>query len=314
MNSKYKILLSLGLLAISIYYAQAQDTIFARNVNKYLSLDGKQLVIKYDLPYSDTTQLFDIILRIYYNDKVIEPSSNSLTGAWGEKVKPGIERVILWDFPNEFTGTINKVTIGIVARKMDRPEANFDFRILADKPRFQVKFENKSKNSDSYSWKFGDLKSGDYNFSYLDNPVHRFKTAGSYKVELFAESNETNMRDSIMKTVTVGVANTSEIQKYKTQRTIWLGAAVATAGAGGYCLIKSNSLFNEWKTATENADELEKKYKTFGIIGPAALVVSGACVVQVLIQTKKIKTAEQTMSLNFIPLDKGAALGLAMKF
>jgi len=314
MTNKCKITISIILLAISMNYVAAQDTIIARNVNRYLSLDGKQLVIKYDLPYPDTTQLFDIILKIYYNDKVIEPTGNSLTGAWGEKVKPGLERVILWDFPNELTDAINKVTIGVVARKMSRPTAIFDYKILPNKPRFQVQFENKSKNSDFYSWKFGDLKSYDGNISYLESPVHRFKSAGTYKVELIASNNKTSMSDSLVKTVTIGVGNTQEIQKYKTQRNIWLGAAVVTAGAGGYCLIKSNSLFNEWKTTTDDVDELEKKYKTFGVIGPAALVVSGACFVQVFLQTKKIKAAEQTMSMNFIPLDKGVLLGLAVRF
>lgn len=312
MTNKCRILISLILMALSANFASGQDTIFARNINKYLSLDGKQLVIKYDLPYTDTTQLFDIVLRIYYNDKVIEPTTNSLTGSWGEKVKPGVEKVILWDFPNEFTGAINKVTIGVVARKMSTPKANFDYKVLSDKPSFQVRFENKSMNSDFYSWNFGDLKSRNTNTSFMPSPVHRYKSPGKYKVELIAGSNKTSTSDSIVKIVSVGKVNAQDIQKLKTLRTIFLGAAVATAGAGAFSLIKSNSLFNEWKK--EGTDDLKKKYKTYEVIGPAAFVVSGACALEVFLKTKKIRNAEKATSMNFIPLGNGAGMELVLNF
>jgi PKD repeat protein len=313
MTNKNKLLTLIFLMAISLNQVAGQDTIFASNINKYLSLDGKQLVIKYDLPYSDTTQLFDIILRIYYNDKVIQPNDNSLKGSWGE-VKPGVEKVIFWDFPNEFTGAINKVTIGVVARKTIRPIADFDYKVLSKEPPFEVKFGNKSRNADNYSWNFGDLKSGTNNASLLENPVHKYKSMGSYKIGLTAGSTKSNALDNIVKTITVGKGSEQELQKHKKLRTIFLGSAIATAGIGAYAEIKSYNLYNEYKTATGNAGELRKKYKTYGVIGPAVLAVSSACIVEVFLQTKKIRTIEQTLSLNYIPLDHGGVVGLAFRF
>lgn len=312
MTNKFKFFALLILMAIPVNYAAGQDTIYASNINKYLSLDGKQLVIKYDLPYSDTTQLFDIIVRIFYNDKVIEPKNNTLTGSWGEKVKPGSEKIILWDFPNEISGSINKVTIGIVARKAIRPLADFNPVILTQKPPFEVRFENKSKNADFYAWKFGDLKSSENNLSTLETPVHKFKSAGNYNVKLTAGNSKTNTSDTIIKVVTLGKGSMQELQKLKKLRTIWAGSAIATAGIGGFCLIKSNSLYNDWKK--QGTDELKKKYKTYGIIGPAVLVVSGVCISQVIIKSIKIKTVEKTMSMNLMPLNGGYVVELAWNF
>ncbi len=299
-------------MVISVNYATGQDTIFARNVNKRLSMDGKQLLIKYDLPYSDTTQPFDIIVRIFYNDKVIEPDNSSLTGSWGENVKPGVEKIILWDFPNEISGSINKVTISVVARKISKPMANFEPVILTKKPPFDVKFDNKSINADYYSWEFGDLKSIEGNLSTLENPVHKFKSPGKYNVKLTAGDSKNNMSNTITKVLSLGQGNLQDLQKHKKLKNIWLGSAVATAGIGGYCLIKSNSLYNDWKK--EGTDELKKKYKTYGIAGPAALVLSGVCISQVIVQSKKIKTAEKAMSMNLIPLDDGCIVELAWNF
>jgi len=299
-------------MVISVNYVTAQDTIYARNIDKYLTMDGKQLVIKYDLPYSDTTQLFDIVVRIFYNNKEMEPKSSSLTGSWGENVKPGVEKIILWDFPNEISGAINKVTIAVVARRIIKPSVNFDPVFLTKKPPFDVKFNNKSKDADLYSWKFGDVKSGDNNISTLENPDHKFKLPGKYNVELTAINSKSKMSNTFTKMITLGQGNLQDIQKHKKLRTIWLGSAVATAGIGGYFLIKSNSLYNDWKK--QGTDELKKKYKTYGVIGPAALVVSGVCISQVIMQTKKIKTAEKSMSMNLLPVRDGCVAELTWNF
>jgi len=307
--SKFFVLFIFTTLPIS--YISGQESDYVKNVNRYLSLDGKQLVIKYDLPSPDTTQLFDIILKIYYNDKVIQPEEQTLTGSWGNRVTPGIEKVILWDFPNEFKGDINRVTIEVVARPMVTPVANFEYKILNNKPPYEVQFENMSKNADTYSWKFGDLKSSD-NLSSQANPLHKFKSNGTYNVELTAGNSKTSTSHDFMKPLTLGKGNEQDIQKHKKLRTIWLGSAIASAGVGTYFLFESNNLWNEWgKTADE---ALKEKSKTYGTIGTATLVVSGVCISQMIIQSIKIKKIKQSVSLNLIPLDKGGVVGLAWNF
>jgi hypothetical protein len=174
---------------------------------------------------------------------------------------------------------------------------------------------NKSKNADTYSWKFGDLKSGKDNLSTLPSPDHKFKSAGNYNVELIAGNKISNAIDSIMKVVALGKGNEQDMQKHKRLKTIWLGSAVASAGIGGYCLVKSVGLYNDSKTTTtDDPEELRKESKTYGVVGAVALVVSGVCITEVIIQSKKIKAAEQSLSMHFIPLDKGGAVGLAWSF
>jgi hypothetical protein len=129
---------------------------------------------------------------------------------------------------------------------------------------------------------------------------------------LTAGDSKNNMSNTITKVLSLGQGNLQDLQKHKKLKNIWLGSAVATAGIGGYCLIKSNSLYNDWKK--EGTDELKKKYKTYGIAGPAALVLSGVCISQVIVQSKKIKTAEKAMSMNLIPLDDGCIVELAWNF
>jgi hypothetical protein len=316
MKNKSKWFIILVITVITFNNVTGQETNFAINVNSSLSLDGKQLVIEYDLPFSDTTQLFDITLKIHDNDNIIQPKDNDLHGSWGNRVRPGNEKLILWDFTTEIKGNINKVTVDVIAVKTRGPQAGFDFSILGKKTPFDVKFVNKSRNADLYSWKFGDLKSGKNNFSTQESPVHSFKSPGNYAVELTAGNSTNKTSDTITKAITIGKGINQDLKKHKTLKTICLGAAVVTAGASGFCLLKSVSLNKNWRTEADpvKQDELKKQYKTFGVIGTAALVVTSVCVTEVFIQSKKIKESEQAVSMHYIPVDKGAALGLAWNF
>jgi hypothetical protein len=312
MKNKARFFIAFILATLSVNHTTGQETNFASNVRRYPISDEKQLVIKYDLVFPDTTQLFDIILNLYYNGKLIQPNENALTGSWGNKVAPGKDLVILWDFPNEFNEIINKVTVDVVASKRIETLADFTYKILSKKAPFDVKFENKSKNADIYSWKFGDLKSGGNNLSSQENPVHNYKSPGKYEVELSAGNSKTNESHNILKPVSIGNGNEEDLKKHKTLRTIWLGSFVASAGAGTYFLVESHNLFEEYKTTGDK--KLDDKSDTYMVIGTAALVVSGVCISQVIIQSIKIQKLKQSVSLNLIPLDRGAVVGLAWNF
>ena len=298
-------------MAISIYNSYGQEPNFASNVTKYPSSEGNQLVIKYDLPVADTSQLFSISLRISYLDKVIQPGENSLTGSWGNNISPGVDKVILWDFPDELKNDINKVKVEVIASKLNKPLAKFEYKVTNDKPPFEVRFENQSKNADMYSWKFGDSKSPENNLSTQKSPVHVFKSRGAYNVRLTAGSKGTYTVDSIMKLVTLGAGNEKEIQKHKTLKTIFLGSAVVSAGVGTLFLVKSGSLWKDW--TTKGNPDLKKKSNTDKVIGMSALAVTAVSVAGVVIQTKKIKSTKP-LSMNYIPLRKGGVVGLAWNF
>jgi hypothetical protein len=312
MKNKCKYLILFILSVVSANQATGQETNFASNVKKSLSIDGKGLTIEYDLAFPDTTQRFDIILKIDQNGNLIHHRESDLHGDWGNWLKPGLDKIIMWDFPNDFKGNINELNVDVIAIKTRRPSAGFDFKILTSKPPFNVKFINNSKNADMYSWNFGDLKSGINNHSTLESPVHEFKSGGIYNVELAAFNSKTKISDSIPKAVKLISGNEQDVQKHKKLKNIWLGSAIASAGIGGFCLIKYNSVYNDWKE--KGTSDLKQKYKNNETIGVVALVASGVCISQVIIQSKKLKVAKQALGMSFIPLDKSGIVAIEWTF
>jgi PKD repeat protein len=179
-----------------------------------------------------------------------------------------------------------------------------------------VKFNNKSSNSDSYSWNFGDPKSGERKNSSKDiSPVHRYNNAGTYNIELTArnsvngQSSVKNMEITLQKLMEEA---TSAYDKHKKMKTIWLIATGATTATGIGLMLKSNSLYNDYKTATTDAVDIREKYENLDKIYPAvfgAAIVSGA---MTFLQAKKQTNA--TAKLKFAPVigkDRGE---LTLKF
>jgi hypothetical protein len=106
----------------------------------------------------------------------------------------------------------------------------------------------------------------------------------------------------------------SNYKKHKTMKQIWLGASVATAAVGTFAVIRSNSLYNDYQTAREDAEDIRKQFETMDIVAPVAFIVSGICVSQVIIQAKKQKRAQQKLSMQLMPLHDGAVVGLRWTF
>lgn len=103
-------------------------------------------------------------------------------------------------------------------------------------------------------------------------------------------------------------------QKHKTMRNIWLGGAVVTGAVGGFALIRSNSLYDEYKTAREDAADIRGRFETLDIIAPVAFIISGVCLSQAIIQFSKQKKSEQRMGLHVIPTHEGLAVGFLWRF
>ena len=104
------------------------------------------------------------------------------------------------------------------------------------------------------------------------------------------------------------------LQRHKTMRNIWLGGAVATGAVGGFAVVRSNSLYNDYKTAREDAADIRGRFKTFDVIAPVAFIVSGVCLSQAILQFSKQKKLEQRMGLHVIPLHEGLAIGFTWSF
>lgn len=297
-------------MILSSLNTAAQERKIVTNVSKSFSLDKRHLVITYDLVSPDTSQLFDVRLKIFYGSKVIQPRAEELTGSWGYKISPGKEKTILWDLPPEFSADINLITAEVTALKSTYPSADFEFKIISQIPDFEVKFNNKSTNSDKYSWEFGDPKTLQENISSLENPVHKYKSPGNYKVGLISANTKNNTADTMVQAVSL--VKNEQISKYKNLRTVWISSAVASAAIGVYGFIRHKSLFNEWKE--KGTDDLEKKYKIYRIVGPAGIVVSGISISQIIAQSKKIRDAEKKLSLYFLPAGQEFVAGATITF
>lgn len=105
-----------------------------------------------------------------------------------------------------------------------------------------------------------------------------------------------------------------DYQRHKNLKNIWLGGAVASAAFGGYAIIRSNSLYNDYQTATDDADKIRKKFKTLDVVSPIAFVITGVSVSQYFIQSKKQKEAEKMVNFHISPLNDGAVLSLTFNF
>lgn len=77
-----------------------------------------------------------------------------------------------------------------------KPEADFTWAPVSPKAGETVTFTNFSKDAKSYSWNFGDMSIGSDK-----NPVHIYKNAGNYIIDLTASSG----LNSDIKTVTIKV-------------------------------------------------------------------------------------------------------------
>jgi hypothetical protein len=108
------------------------------------------------------------------------------------------------------------------------------------------------------------------------------------------------------------MGNEKDLLKHKKLKIIFLGSAIATAGIGGLGIAQYYNLDNKYRQRGDQ--ELQKKSVTYRSIGIASLVVSGVCIPEIIIQSKKIREVEKSMSMNLIPIDKGCVLGLALTF
>lgn len=77
------------------------------------------------------------------------------------------------------------------------PFADFDYEVSEQNP-LEVSFMNKSTNSESYMWDFGDGET-----STEENPVHEYAEGGTYEVTLTA-TNADDVSTDVSKTLSIG--------------------------------------------------------------------------------------------------------------
>ncbi|MBW6537506.1 MAG: hypothetical protein K0B11_21030 [Mariniphaga sp.] len=104
------------------------------------------------------------------------------------------------------------------------------------------------------------------------------------------------------------------ISRYKTGKTISLSLAVASAGTGVFAYLQGNKLYDEYKTATDNAAELRSKVETYDIIYLVAFALAGASTVSFIVYSAKHGKAKKELTFQPVPLQNGGGLAVSLKF
>jgi PKD repeat protein len=189
-----------------------------------------------------------------------------------------------------------------------------------------IEFKNLSLNADGFMWDFGDPQSGrNKNTSTDTHPSHRYKNPGQYKIELTATNSFSGL--SSVKTMEIVLPGkpqretteptqkiSSDYDKHKKMKTIWLTSTITTATVGTALLLKSNGLHNDYKTATSDAKEIREKFEKLDKIYPVAFGAAVLSGVMTGIQAKKQKEAQANLSFYVVPYQDGGLVTLSCNF
>ncbi|MEI7420601.1 MAG: PEGA domain-containing protein [Prolixibacteraceae bacterium] len=107
----------------------------------------------------------------------------------------------------------------------------------------------------------------------------------------------------------------ADYYKYKKGKTTWLISAIVSAGVGTYSYLQSGTYYDQYQTATTDAESIFNKAKLFNSISPVAFAVAGLCTVEFILKSgKQSKAKKQTIGFNVVPTPDGAFFGLAYRF
>jgi hypothetical protein len=106
----------------------------------------------------------------------------------------------------------------------------------------------------------------------------------------------------------------ADFSKYKKHKNWWLAGTIASAGIGGYFYYSANKHYNEYKTATTDAEDLHNQIATEDKIWPAAFIASGICGTMAIISASKQGKAKQKMGFSAMPVEGGGLLSIQMNF
>ena len=76
---------------------------------------------------------------------------------------------------------------------------------------------------------------------------------------------------------------------------------------------QSTTLYNDYKTATNDASSIKSKVETMSMISPIAFALGGLSAVEFIIQSGKLSKAKK-LTMSLIYLNKGAGMSLALNF
>lgn len=141
--------------------------------------------------------------------------------------------------------------------------------------------------------------------------------------ELRAERiEEQNRRDELnkikkeeRKEARIIVYGSENYFKLKKSKKIWLGAAIGFGAVGTVSYFLSKNYYNQYQSATTDAENLYNKVEFQNKIYPIAFGLAGFCSLEVVLKSLRINKADKEhTSLNFFPLKNGGGIGLTYRF
>jgi hypothetical protein len=100
----------------------------------------------------------------------------------------------------------------------------------------------------------------------------------------------------------------NEFFKYKNKKLFWGIGAILTASVGAFCIIQSNTLYTDYKTATTQANSIHSQIESLNIVSPIAFALAGFSAIEFFIQHSK---QNKVVKFKVIP-DKNAVSGIRL--
>lgn len=332
---------------IPVFSVSAQEN-HAIHVEKEI-MTGDVIHITYDISPVENVRFFNVILEPVSGGQKINVAE--AYGNIGHRQQSGRNEIV-WYVRKDFSGDISKLDVRVYAFPENEPQALAKVISVSNNgvAPCEVVFANNSRYADQVEWNFGDVESGAFNHSSLENPAHTYTKSGIYTTRLTARNTGLRMEETWVYTIEVlepvvpvaapepvipdvpavkeepvmatepepkaiVVMNPEEL-KHRKAKLMWLGSAIVTAGVSGFSYLTANSAYGDYTRSIDNEDAvaLRKKFKTHDVVSPVALVVSGICISQVIIRAGKQKNARNSLEMTAIPLQKGGMACLTLKF
>ena len=100
----------------------------------------------------------------------------------------------------------------------------------------------------------------------------------------------------------------NEFVKYKNKKLFWGIGAILTASVGTFCIIQSNTLYTDYKTATTQANSIHSQIESLNIVSPIAFALAGFSAIEFFVQHSK---QNKVVKFKVIP-DKNAVSGIRL--
>lgn len=101
--------------------------------------------------------------------------------------------------------------------------------------------------------------------------------------------------------------------KQKRRKNFWLVSTIISAGVGTYAYMQSESLYEEYHSASTNATSLRSQIETLDMVYPVAFGVAGFSMLKFIIHAGKQSKAKK-LAIHPIHIQNGGGLAVSLKF